>query len=85
VIRDFKSSGFRMGAHKAYLFGRTLVNYDVAVFSDLDSGVLSKCHLRAAEPASVIDEWVSAFEGTQKWRSSPMPTRRIFIRRDSRA
>ena len=38
VIRDFKSTGFRMGAHKAYLFGRTLVNYNVAVFSDLDAG-----------------------------------------------
>jgi nickel-dependent lactate racemase len=64
VIRDFKSSGFRMGAHKAYLFGRTLVNYDVAVFSDLDPGILSKCHLRAAEPTAIIGEWVSAFPGT---------------------
>ncbi|MCU0592474.1 MAG: nickel-dependent lactate racemase, partial [Desulfobacterales bacterium] len=64
VIRDFKSSGFRMGAHKAYLFGRTLVNFDVAVFSDLDPGILRKCHLRAADPATVIDEWVSTFEGT---------------------
>jgi nickel-dependent lactate racemase len=66
VIRDFKSSGFRMGAHKAYLFGRTLVNYNVAVFSDLDPGILRKCHLRAADPASVIDEWVSSFEGTPR-------------------
>jgi nickel-dependent lactate racemase len=63
VIRDFKSSGFRMGAHKAYLFGRTLVNFDVAVFSDLDPGILGKCHLRAADPASIINEWVAAFEG----------------------
>jgi nickel-dependent lactate racemase len=66
VIRDFKSSGFRMGAHKAYLFGRTLVNYDVAVFSDLDPGILSKCHLRAADPAAVLNEWVAAFDGTPK-------------------
>lgn len=66
VIRDFKSSGFRMGAHKAYLFGRTLVNYDVAVFSELDPGILRKCHLRAADPTSIIDEWVADFEGTPK-------------------
>jgi nickel-dependent lactate racemase len=66
VIRDFKSSGFRMGAHKAYLFGRTLVNYNVAVFSDLEPGILRKCHLRAAEPAAVIDEWVSSFDGTPR-------------------
>jgi len=66
VIRDFKSSGFRMGAHKAYLFGRTLVNYNVAVFSDLEPGILRKCHLRAAEPAAIIDEWVSSFGGTPR-------------------
>jgi len=82
VIRDFKSSGFRMGAHKAYLFGRTLVNYDVAVFSDLDPGVLSKCHLRAAEPASVIDEWVSAFEGTPKVAIIPNANTTYFYQKD---
>jgi nickel-dependent lactate racemase len=66
VIRDFKSSGFRMGAHKAYLFGRTLVNYNVAVFSGLEPGILRKCHLRAADPGSIIAEWVADFEGTPK-------------------
>ncbi|MCU0561825.1 MAG: nickel-dependent lactate racemase [Desulfobacterales bacterium] len=66
VMRDFKASGFRMGAHKAYLFGRTLVNYDVAVFSELDPGVLRKCHLRAAEPGIVVDEWVADFNGTPR-------------------
>jgi len=66
VIRDFKSSGFRMGAHKAYLFGRTLVHYDVAVFSDLDPGILRKCQLRAADPAIILEEWVSSFDGTPK-------------------
>jgi nickel-dependent lactate racemase len=66
VIRDFKLSGFRMGAHKAYLFGRSLVNFDVAVFSDLDPGILRKCHLRAADPATIIGEWVSAFQGTPR-------------------
>jgi nickel-dependent lactate racemase len=30
VLQDFKMLGFKMGAHKAYLFGRTLANYDVA-------------------------------------------------------
>jgi nickel-dependent lactate racemase len=66
VIRDFKSTGFRMGAHKAYLFGQTLVNYNVAVFSDLDPGVLRKCHLRAADPATIVAEWVAAFDGAPR-------------------
>ncbi len=59
VLKDFKQLGFTMGAHKAYLFGRTLVNYDVAVFSDLTPGILSRCHLRAAEPSHIIREWVA--------------------------
>jgi nickel-dependent lactate racemase len=82
VIRDFKSSGFRMGAHKAYLFGRTLVNYDVAVFSDLDPGILSKCHLRAAEPESVIREWVADFSGTPRVAVIPNANTTYFYQRE---
>ena len=66
VLKDFKNLGFKMGAHKAYLFGRTLVNYDVAVFSDLDPAIMRKCHLRAADPSTIIREWVEGFEGTPK-------------------
>ncbi len=62
VLADFKKQGFRMGAHKAYLFGRTLSEFDVAVSSELDPGVLKKCHLRAADPSRVIGEWVENFE-----------------------
>jgi nickel-dependent lactate racemase len=83
VIRDFKESGFRMGAHKAYLFGRTLVNYDVAVFSDLDPGILRQCQLRAADPATVLDEWVSAFEGTPHVGIIPNANTTYFYQKDS--
>ena len=62
VLQDFKMLGFKMGAHKAYLFGRTLANYDVAVLSDLDPTILRKCQLRAADPSKVITEWVDSFE-----------------------
>ena len=63
VLADFRKQGFRMGAHKAYLFGRTLSRFDVAVFSELDAGVLQKCHLRAADPSEIISEWVENFDG----------------------
>lgn len=63
VLSDFKDTGFRMGAHKAYLFGRTLAAFDVAISSDLDPGVLRKCHLRAADPTVIVGEWVDAFKG----------------------
>lgn len=58
VLADFRKQKFRMGAHKAFLFGRTLCEFDVAVHSDLDQGILKKCHLRAANPSQVIAEWL---------------------------
>ena len=66
VLRDFKKSGFQMDAHKAYLFGRTLIDVDVAISSDLDPGVLRKCLLRAADPTVIINEWVEAFSSTPR-------------------
>jgi nickel-dependent lactate racemase len=81
VVRDFKASGFRMGAHKAYLFGRTLVNYDVAVCSELDAGILSKCHLRAADPATVLEEWVEEFEGAPRLAIIPNANTTYFYRK----
>jgi nickel-dependent lactate racemase len=61
VLNDFRKIGFKMGAHKAYLFGRTLARYNVAISSDLDPGILKKCHLRAADPSEIVSEWVNAF------------------------
>ena len=63
VLEDFKKVGFKMGAHKAYLFARTLTNYDVAMVSNLDTGIMKKCHLRAVDPDVIIREWVGGFEG----------------------
>ncbi|MBM3302277.1 MAG: nickel-dependent lactate racemase, partial [Deltaproteobacteria bacterium] len=45
VIEDFTRLGFKMGAHKAFLFARTLDRFEVAMASDLDSQTLKKCHL----------------------------------------
>ncbi|MEE4240849.1 MAG: nickel-dependent lactate racemase [Desulfopila sp.] len=66
VLADFKKQGFRMGAHKAYLFGSTLSQYDVAICSEMDPGILQKCHLRAADPSRVIADWVETFSGRPK-------------------
>lgn len=58
VLSDFRKQRFKMGAHKAFLFGRTLSEFDVAVHSEMERGVLQKCHLRAADPSVVIAEWL---------------------------
>ena len=69
-----------MGAHKAYLFGCTLSEFDVAVFSELDPGVLQKCHLRAADPSGVISEWVENFEGKPRIGIIPNANTTYFYR-----
>jgi lactate racemase len=63
ALADFRSTGFRMGAHKCYLFGTTLTRYDVVVESELDSGVLRNCHLTGGRVQDAIDQWVSQFSG----------------------
>ena len=63
VLEDFRRIGFRMGAHKAYLFGRTLTTHDVVVASELDMSTLNTCHVRAADPHEIIREWVEGFDG----------------------
>lgn len=80
VLADFKEQGFRMGAHKAYLFGRTLNQFDVAVSSELDPGVLQKCHLRSADPSRVVGEWVDAFEEKPKIGVIPNANTTYFYR-----
>ena len=47
-----------MGAHKAFLFARTLSAYDVSIASELDSEVLSKCQMIKRDPQEAIDQWV---------------------------
>jgi nickel-dependent lactate racemase len=78
VLEDFKKLQFKMGAHKAYLFGKTLVSYDVAVFSELDPEILRQCHLRAAEPSMVIREWVEHFKGKPKLAIIPYANTTYF-------
>lgn len=80
VLTDFKKQGFRMGAHKAYLFGRTLSEFDVVVSSELDAGVLNTCHLRAADPSKVVGEWVENFDGTPRVGVIPNANTTYFYR-----
>ena len=63
AVADFLSHGFKMGAHKCYLFGKTLMRYEVVVESELDADMLRKCHLRAGSVQKAIDRWVAEFPG----------------------
>jgi len=57
-MREFTEKGFRMGAHKAFLFSRTLTRHTVVVDSDLDAETLAGCHLTKGEAQATLDLWL---------------------------
>lgn len=64
VFDDFKEHGFRMGAHKAFLFSRTLDAFEVAVSSEMDPSVLSRCMLeKAGDPQEHLNKWLNSLQG----------------------
>jgi nickel-dependent lactate racemase len=79
VLEDFRRVGFKMGAHKAYLFGRTLDNFDVAIASELDTQILDRCLLRSAEPEAQIRQWIEDFEGRPRVAVIPNANTTFFI------
>jgi len=64
VLDDFKRMGFKIGAHKAFLFSRTLVAFDVAMASEIQPEILSKCLLKACDPQETIERWVKNLPGS---------------------
>jgi nickel-dependent lactate racemase len=63
VFHDFTEHGFRMGAHKAFLFSRTLDSFEVAVSSELNPAVLSSCMLERADPQERLNQWLDSLQG----------------------
>jgi len=63
VLEDFTAMGFKMGAHKAFLFARTLVAFDVTVASDIRQEILSQCHIKSGDPQASIEGWIDGFPG----------------------
>jgi nickel-dependent lactate racemase len=57
-MREFEEVGFRIGAHKAFLFSRTLVRFDVVVDSEMDEATLAECHLRKGDAQTTVDRWL---------------------------
>jgi len=58
-MEEFARNGFRMGAHKAFLFSRTISRYDVAVHSELDAETLGRCLLRKRDAQTILDAWLA--------------------------
>ena len=62
-LRDFETLGFRMGAHKAFMFSRCVTRFDVVVVSELDTATLGGCHLNKGALQETLDGWLQAFPG----------------------
>jgi nickel-dependent lactate racemase len=80
VLEDFRHMGFKMGAHKAFLFGRTLVAFDVAIAADMQPEVLSKCQLRACDPQETVERWVETFPGSPRVAVIPNANTTYFVK-----
>jgi nickel-dependent lactate racemase len=59
-LEEFRAKGFRMGAHKAFLFSRTLTRHEVVVVSEMDEATLARCHLQKGEPEETLARWLAA-------------------------
>ncbi len=82
VMHDFTNLGYTMGAPKADLFGGMRLNYKTSDFNDLDSEIMRNCHLRAADPSSIIEEWVDDFKGTPEVAVIPHAATTFFYNGD---
>lgn len=58
LMADFKASPFRMGAHKAFLFGRASSRFEVVIHSDLADAVLRECLLTPGKIQPTIVQWL---------------------------
>lgn len=78
VRKDFMRFGHTMGARTADEFGGLLAAYKADDLRDADSGLMEHCHLRAAEPSTIMEEWVADFEGTPQVAVIPKATTTYF-------
>lgn len=58
LMKDFQTSEFRMGAHKAFLFARTTTRMDVVLHSALDEKRLARCLLKKGDAQATLNSWI---------------------------
>jgi nickel-dependent lactate racemase len=79
AFEDFQRHPFRMGAHKSYLFGKTLSRYAVVVESELAPEILARCHLRAGKAEAAVRDFVEAAAGPVRLAVVPYANTTFFI------
>lgn len=57
-VAEFTRTGFRMGAHKAFLFSKSLLRCQVGLVSELDAATLAQCMLQKVTLQNCVDRWL---------------------------
>lgn len=72
-IAEFSRNGFRMGAHKALLFSKSLLRYQVGIVSELDATRLAQCMLTKVDLQKSLDAWLAQWSAPQAPRIALVP------------
>jgi lactate racemase len=84
-LRDFEEQGFRMGAHKAFLFSRTLTHFEVVVVSELDAATLAGCHMTKGPLQQTVDRWLAVMPGKPRIAVVPNANTTYFYKSPARS
>ncbi len=79
-LEEFREGGFRMGAHKAFLFSRTLTRFEVVVDSEMDEASLARCHLRKGRLEETLGRWLAEAGPGARVAVVPSANTTYFIR-----
>jgi nickel-dependent lactate racemase len=85
LMADFRAQGFRMGAHKAYLFGRSLKDHQVVLDSSLDAATLKACQITAGQAQATLDAWLAEHPGRPRLAVIPNANTVFFYRTNGAA
>lgn len=79
-LEEFRENGFRIGAHKSFLFSRNLTHHDVVIQSELDTPTLALCHLAKGALQETLDRWIAAAGGKARIAVVPSANTTYFYR-----
>jgi len=82
-LKEFKKVGFRMGAHKSFLFSRTLTRNQVVIKSELDAETLAQCHLMKGDLQETLDRWLASLGPAARIAVLPSANTTYFYKSDS--
>lgn len=57
LLKDFTQREFKMGAHKAFLFGRVAAAHELVLHTALSEQDITRCLLRKGDAQKTLDEW----------------------------